>query len=97
MFTTKAVSRSIGLYMMDAFNIQTQVCNFDNLSYLLMVCHMWLPLVGVPLSFMLLPKQRLSDDLLGVARVTLAPDRTSEAVRPLKTETVTGSYGSTDC
>ncbi len=30
-----------------------------------MICHLWLPLLGVPLAYILLPRQRLSDDLLG--------------------------------
>jgi hypothetical protein len=54
--------------MMDALSIKTVVpCNFDNLSLLLMICHLWLPLLGVPLAYLLLPSQRLSEDLLTIA------------------------------
>ncbi|KAK7197726.1 putative pteridine transporter [Novymonas esmeraldas] len=38
-------------------------CNFDNLPMLLVVCHLLLPLLIIPLSFLLLPRARICDDL----------------------------------
>ncbi len=79
--------------MMDAFSIKTTVpCDFGNLSYLLMVCHLWLPLIGVPLSYLLLPSHRLSKDLLSAAMKEEKKEAVPEESRP-----VANSYGSTDC
>eukprot|EP00123_Amoebidium_parasiticum_P021852 comp7493_c0_seq1/m.3156 comp7493_c0_seq1/g.3156 ORF comp7493_c0_seq1/g.3156 comp7493_c0_seq1/m.3156 type:complete len:624 (-) comp7493_c0_seq1:377-2248(-) len=59
------VSRSVGVYMIEAFGIKTTVpCNFDNLTYLVVVCHMLLPLLHIPLTFILIPKARLTDRIL---------------------------------
>ena len=55
---------------MGTFDIRTEKpCNFSNLTYLLVICHMGMPLLGVPLTWLLLPKQRLSEDLLGEKKI----------------------------
>lgn len=108
--TPQTVSRSIGLYMMDAFSIKTVVpCDFSNLSYLLMVCHLWLPLVGVPLTLLLLPSQRLSEDIIAFALGSKKTDKDEDSAsvgggsasdsggsEPLLKKGG-GNYGSTEC
>ncbi len=62
------VSRSIGLYLIESFGVKASrdgPCDFSKLTYLLLVCHFAIPLIGIPLSFLLLPNKRLSQDLLG--------------------------------
>jgi len=65
-----AVGSSIGAFATDQFDILTPKdgpCNFDNLTWLIIVGHVILPLLTVPLTFLLIPNARMTDDLLGVA------------------------------
>jgi len=62
------VSRSIGVVIIDMAGMHTTVtdgheCNFDSLSTLVIVCHMAVPLLLIPLTFLLIPDAYLTDDL----------------------------------
>ena len=55
-----ALSRSFGVFAMSAAGIKTDLtdggsCDFDNLPVLIVVCGMILPLVAVPLTYVLIP------------------------------------------
>ena len=64
--------------MMGAFGIKTTVpCDFTNLSYLLILCHMWMPLLCVPLTYLLLPAERLVENIKGAG--VGAPEATPRA------------------
>eukprot|EP00168_Porphyra_purpurea_P015110 TRINITY_DN4528_c0_g1_i1.p2 TRINITY_DN4528_c0_g1~~TRINITY_DN4528_c0_g1_i1.p2 ORF type:complete len:165 (-),score=73.77 TRINITY_DN4528_c0_g1_i1:259-708(-) len=65
-----AVASSIGALAIDQFDIQTPAdgpCDFSNMTWLIIVSHVILPLLTVPLTFLLIPNARMTDDLLGVA------------------------------
>jgi hypothetical protein len=67
-----AISKSVGVFLISAFGIQTKApCNFTNLPYLIVVAHMLAPLLGIPLTFVLLPKARMNEklDVAGVPYV----------------------------
>ena len=38
-------------------------CNFDHLPFLLFVCHVILPLLTIPLTFVLIPNKRMTESL----------------------------------
>ena len=40
-----------------------QICDFENLSWLIVVCHFFLPLLAIPLTFVLIPDAKLTDSL----------------------------------
>eukprot|EP01059_Diplonema_ambulator_P027777 TRINITY_DN4644_c0_g1_i5.p1 TRINITY_DN4644_c0_g1~~TRINITY_DN4644_c0_g1_i5.p1 ORF type:complete len:612 (+),score=117.24 TRINITY_DN4644_c0_g1_i5:97-1836(+) len=40
------------------------VCSYDNLPLLIFICHMLMPLLTIPLVFVLIPDARLTDDVL---------------------------------
>ncbi len=42
---------------------QAPDCEFSNLPWLIVVCHMVLPIVAIPLTFVLVPDIRLSDNI----------------------------------
>ena len=62
-----ALSSSFGVFAMQAAGIKTDVesgqCDFSNLPWLIVVCGMCLPLVAVPLTFVLIPDIDMSDNL----------------------------------
>jgi hypothetical protein len=67
-----AISKSVGVFLISAFGIQTKApCNFTNLPYLIVVAHMLAPLLSIPLTFVLLPKARMNEklDVAGVPYV----------------------------
>jgi len=62
------VAASIGIYMIKAFQIRTSEedgaeCNFKNLSIMVVVCHFALPLLAIPLTFVLIPNAKLTDEI----------------------------------
>ncbi|OSX77177.1 hypothetical protein BU14_0159s0032 [Porphyra umbilicalis] len=72
-----AVGSSIGAFAIDQFDIVTTKggpCDFSNLTWLIIVAHIILPLLTVPLTFLLIPDARMTDDLLGVASGSHAGD-----------------------
>eukprot|EP00283_Hemiselmis_rufescens_P025926 CAMPEP_0173441318 /NCGR_PEP_ID=MMETSP1357-20121228/23893_1 /TAXON_ID=77926 /ORGANISM="Hemiselmis rufescens, Strain PCC563" /LENGTH=550 /DNA_ID=CAMNT_0014406887 /DNA_START=22 /DNA_END=1670 /DNA_ORIENTATION=+ len=59
------VSSQIGIYATQYANIQTDApCNFDNLTTLVAVCHCLLPLLAVPLTFILIPDKLMTDTII---------------------------------
>jgi folate/biopterin transporter len=62
-----ALSSSFGVFAMEAAGIKTDVengqCDFSNLPWLIVVCGMCLPLIAVPLTFVLIPDIDMSDNL----------------------------------
>ncbi|KNC82139.1 hypothetical protein SARC_05559 [Sphaeroforma arctica JP610] len=58
------VSSSIGVAMMNYFDIRTQIpCDFTHLTTLIVISHMVLPLMCIPLTFVLLPDAYMTDTL----------------------------------
>jgi len=56
------VNSQIGIYAIQVAGIKTtEPCNFDNLNLLIGVCHCLLPLVAVPLTFILIPDKKMTD------------------------------------
>eukprot|EP01063_Lacrimia_lanifica_P008469 TRINITY_DN1550_c0_g1_i1.p1 TRINITY_DN1550_c0_g1~~TRINITY_DN1550_c0_g1_i1.p1 ORF type:complete len:679 (+),score=277.85 TRINITY_DN1550_c0_g1_i1:93-2039(+) len=63
------VARHTGLFLMKAMNVYAEPapstdCNWDNLAELIIVSHMVLPLITVPLTFVLLPNARLKESVI---------------------------------
>lgn len=64
----RSVGSSLGVLALDIAGIKTPkegACNFDNLALLLIISHVVLPLLTVPLTFVLIPKANMTDDLVG--------------------------------
>ncbi|KAF8821326.1 BT1 family protein [Cardiosporidium cionae] len=62
-------AKFIGSYVITAFGIKTintptSVCNYSNLYALVVFCHFFLPLLTIPLTFVLIPDAKISDELL---------------------------------
>lgn len=81
-----AVASSLGVLGIDVAGIKTPgegLCNFDNLSWLIVFSHVLLPLLTVPLTFVLIPNARMTDDLVGDLPTTGATggDGGDEAVK----------------
>jgi folate/biopterin transporter len=66
------VSQSIGAYMISAFGVRTVCepsmgetcdCNFDSLPSLLFICHMVLPLLTIPLTWVFIPDVKMTDSI----------------------------------
>mmetsp|Transcript_20659 Transcript_20659/g.43682 ORF Transcript_20659/g.43682 Transcript_20659/m.43682 type:complete len:623 (+) Transcript_20659:389-2257(+) len=64
------VSQSLGAYMITAFGVRTVCepsegeqcdCDFTNLPGLLFICHMFLPLLTIPLTWVLIPDVRMTE------------------------------------
>ena len=64
-----ALSSSFGVFAMQWAGIKTDVengnCDFTNLSSLIVVCGMLLPLLAIPMTFVLIPDMDLSDPVHG--------------------------------
>eukprot|EP00759_Apiculatamorpha_spiralis_P039404 PhF_6_TR38177/c0_g1_i1/m.57071 len=58
------VSRSIGGVLIEAFGIKTTApCDFSNLPLLLLVGHVLIPLLSIPLAFVLIPSNKMTDTM----------------------------------
>ena len=58
----QVVSSQVGLYAVGVAGIRTTGdCDFQNLGWLVLVCHCLLPLIAVPLTFVLIPDMRMTD------------------------------------
>ncbi|KAJ1483458.1 folate-biopterin transporter [Baffinella frigidus] len=58
-------SSQIGIYASQYMGIQTTApCNFENLNTLVLVCHCLLPLLCIPLTFLLIPNKKMTDTLI---------------------------------
>ena len=64
-----ALSSSFGVFAMQWAGIKTDVengdCDFTNLSSLIVVCGMLLPLLAIPMTYVLIPDMDLSDPVHG--------------------------------
>eukprot|EP00123_Amoebidium_parasiticum_P007040 comp17831_c0_seq1/m.17974 comp17831_c0_seq1/g.17974 ORF comp17831_c0_seq1/g.17974 comp17831_c0_seq1/m.17974 type:complete len:594 (-) comp17831_c0_seq1:231-2012(-) len=61
------VSRSIGVYMIQALGVSMSndgPCEYSKLPLLIVVCHIILPALSVPLTFILIPEARLTDPVM---------------------------------
>jgi folate/biopterin transporter len=86
----QTVSRNIGTAALPVFGVKLVAkgpCEWDNLWLLVLVCHGLIPLVTIPLTFFLIPNNRLTDEMIvapddqrAEVRVDPAPDalRTAE-------------------
>lgn len=64
----RSVGSSLGVLALDIAGIKTPkegACNFENVPLLLVISHVGLPLLTVPLTFELIPKAKMTDDLVG--------------------------------
>lgn len=59
----QAVAKSAGVVAIQAFGVSTKApdCNFDALPWLITVAHGMIPLLAIPLTFLLIPNKKLSD------------------------------------
>ena len=59
------VSRTIGVALISMFDIQTEApCKWEGLPELIALAHIILPLILVPLTFVLIPEAKITDNLL---------------------------------
>eukprot|EP00298_Acanthocystis_sp_HF-20_P017496 c21763_g2_i1.p1 GENE.c21763_g2_i1~~c21763_g2_i1.p1 ORF type:complete len:538 (-),score=185.87 c21763_g2_i1:76-1689(-) len=60
----QSVSMSLGNIVISGFGVKTEVpCNWDGLAGAIGVSHMVLPLICIPLTFILLPKAKMTDKI----------------------------------
>jgi len=60
------VSRALGVALIKAFGVRTTVpCDFTRLPELLVLTHVFMPLLTVPLVWVLIPDARMTDNLFG--------------------------------
>ncbi|GAB0496599.1 hypothetical protein MMPV_007912 [Pyropia vietnamensis] len=63
-----SVASSLGVLALDIGGIKTPEdgpCDFRNLTLLIIVGHVVLPLLTIPLTFVLIPNAKMTDDLIG--------------------------------
>jgi hypothetical protein len=59
------VSSQVGIWATGYAGVKTdEPCNFDNLAWLVAVCHCLLPLCAIPLTFILIPDLLMSDKII---------------------------------
>lgn len=58
------VARSIGVALIDFLHINTEKCQFQSLPTAIFIAHVALPILIVPLVFVLIPDAKMTDDLL---------------------------------
>jgi hypothetical protein len=59
------VSSQVGIYATQAVGVKTTApCDFENLGTLVLVAHCLLPLLAVPLTFLLIPNKLMTDSVL---------------------------------
>jgi folate/biopterin transporter len=63
------VSSQLGVYASQFAGIRTtekdgEKCNFDNLNMLVFVCHIALPVIAIPLTFILIPNKCMTDRII---------------------------------
>ena len=61
------VSSTSGRVLATAVGISARTCgpcDFDGLAFVVVLCHMILPLLSIPLTFIMIPDAKLSDNLL---------------------------------
>eukprot|EP00923_Selenidium_pygospionis_P033335 GHVN01058601.1.p2 GENE.GHVN01058601.1~~GHVN01058601.1.p2 ORF type:complete len:132 (-),score=13.01 GHVN01058601.1:1459-1854(-) len=61
----KTQAQFVGTYVGEAFGISTKIpCNYDNLTYYLLLCNFILPLFSIPLTFFMIPDSRMRDPIV---------------------------------
>lgn len=63
-----SVASSLGVLALDIGGIKTPTdkpCDFTNLTLLIIIGHVVLPLLTIPLTFWLIPNAKMTDDLIG--------------------------------
>ena len=59
------VSSQLGIYATELAGIKTTTpCNFDNLSPLVAITHCLLPLLAIPLTFILIPDKLMTEKII---------------------------------
>ena len=63
------VSSQLGVYASQWAGIKTtdsggKACNFENLNALVFVCHVALPAIAIPLTFVLIPDKKMTDKII---------------------------------
>lgn len=64
----QSLSSSLGVLALDEGGIQTPddaLCDLSNLTLLIIIGHIVLPLLTIPLTFWLIPNAKMTDDLVG--------------------------------
>lgn len=89
-------AKTFGVFIQSKAGIQTQPpnCDFTRLPLLIMICHGLLPLLAVPLTFVLLPPVRMDEPLEKVAKT--GDHSADDAVPPptaYELETIGGTAG----
>jgi len=60
----QGVSRSLGAVMMEWFNIQSKApCDFSKLPMMIAVGHVFIPLLTIPLAYILIPQASMTDTM----------------------------------
>eukprot|EP00802_Teleaulax_amphioxeia_P012002 Tamp_12040.p1 GENE.Tamp_12040~~Tamp_12040.p1 ORF type:complete len:568 (+),score=107.15 Tamp_12040:49-1704(+) len=74
------VSSLIGVYATKAVGISTKDggCNFDNFTYLILFAHCLLPLLAIPLTFVLIPDKLMTDVVLDPEKYDMTRGSTDE-------------------
>eukprot|EP00286_Rhodomonas_abbreviata_P018291 CAMPEP_0181310308 /NCGR_PEP_ID=MMETSP1101-20121128/12516_1 /TAXON_ID=46948 /ORGANISM="Rhodomonas abbreviata, Strain Caron Lab Isolate" /LENGTH=570 /DNA_ID=CAMNT_0023416927 /DNA_START=15 /DNA_END=1727 /DNA_ORIENTATION=+ len=76
------VSSQIGIYATQYANIKTEEpCNFDNLAWLVGICHCILPLFAIPLTFVLIPDLLMTDKIIDDEHVAEEPSLVGSCIK----------------
>lgn len=59
-----SIARCLGVALIDALQIKTDTCQFQKLPHAIFIAHVVLPLVVVPLVFVLIPDANMTDNLI---------------------------------
>jgi hypothetical protein len=75
----------VGIYAVRVAGVKTTgVCDFSNLNWLVLVCHCLLPLIAVPLTFILIPDALMTDTILDPSLLEDIPASNHEAIGAAK-------------
>lgn len=82
------VSSQLGVYASQVAGIKTtekegEECNFDNLNMLVFICHVLLPLIAIPLTFVLIPNKRMTDKIIADDGTEIPDDEESKLQDPV--------------
>jgi hypothetical protein len=74
------VATSIGLFMIHISGIVTSgdECDFENLSLIILIGHFFLPLLGIPLSLLLIPDLTPTDNVVDTIQAALSDPETPQ-------------------
>lgn len=59
-----SIARCLGVALIDALQIKTETCQFQKLPQSIFIAHVLLPLLVVPLVFVLIPDAIMTDNLM---------------------------------